>query len=205
MKGGLTRTLGIVALAFVMAPMAEAPAHESVLKVKFAERRELNVLVDNFVLTNQNGKRLEFRKLRGKRVIINFMYTSCPDVCPLLTTSLKIIRDHVKEAEAKNIYFLSITTDPEVDTPKALKLYSQRHRADIPNWAWLTGDVRDLAVVWQVFGLGVKRLARGLIEHTALTVVVDTQGHMRFAYFGSAPDPDVLLKDLRGLATDPST
>ena len=205
MKGGLKKTLGILALVFVMAPMAEVPAHESVLKVKFAERRELNVLVDNFVLTDQNGKRLEFRKLLGKRVIINFMYTSCPDVCPLLTTSLKIVRGRMEEAEAQNIYFLSVTTDPEVDTPKALKLYSRRHRVDVPNWTWLTGDVRDLTVVWQIFGLGVKRVARGLIEHTALTAVVDARGYMRFAYFGSAPDPEVLLKDLRGLETDPST
>ena len=190
--------------AVLLAPAAEAPAHESILKVKFAERRELNVVLDNFVLTDQNGKRLEFGKLRGKPVVINFMYTSCPDVCPLLTASLKIVRDHMNPAEAKAIRFLSITTDPEVDTPKVLKAYSRRHQADGAHWSWLTGKAQELAPVWQAFGVSVRRLARGLIEHTTLTVVADAAGHMRFAYFGSAPNPDVLMKDLRALEKDPA-
>ena len=206
MRAVLSRTLGLVALALavLLAPAAEAPAHESILKVKFAERRELNVVLDNFVLTDQNGERLEFSKLRGKPVVINFMYTSCPDVCPLLTASLKIVRDHMNPAEAKAIRFLSITTDPEVDTPKVLKAYSRRHQVVGAHWSWLTGEARELAPVWQAFGVSVRRLARGLIEHTTLTVVADARGHMRFAYFGSAPNPDVLLKDLRALEKDPA-
>ena len=207
MTAVLRRTLGIavLALAFVAAPGTEAPAHKSILKVEFAERREFNVLIDNFALTDQDGERVEFRKLRGKPVVINFMYTSCPDICPLLTASLKILRHHMKPAEARDIRFLSITTDPEVDTPKVLKAYSKRHEADAPNWSWLTGDARELAPVWQGFGVGVERLARGLIEHTTLTVVADASGFMRFAYFGSAPDPDVLLKDLRTLDKEAAT
>ena len=206
MRAVLSRTLGLVALALavLLAPAAEAPAHESILKVKFAERRELNVVLDNFVLTDQNGERLEFSKLLGKPVVINFMYTSCPDVCPLLTASLKIVREHMNPAEAKAIRFLSITTDPEVDTPKVLKAYSRRHQAEGAHWSWLTGEARELAPVWQAFGVSVRRLARGLIEHTTLTVVADAAGHMRFAYFGSAPNPDVLMKDLRALKKDPA-
>ena len=204
MKAVLSKTLGLgsLALAVLLAPGAELSAHQSILKVKFAERRELNVLIDNFILTDQNGERLEFRKLRGKPVVINFMYTSCPDVCPLLTASLKIVRDHMKPAEAKDVRFLSITTDPEVDTPEVLKAYSRRLQADAAGWSWLTGEARELAPVWQGFGVSVQRLARGLIEHTTLTVVADADGRMRFAYFGSAPDPDVLLKDLRALEKD---
>lgn len=201
MSAALSRTSGWVALtlAFLLAPGAELSAHKSILKVEFAERRELDVLIDNFTLTDQDGERLEFGKLRGRPVVINFMYTSCPDLCPLLTASLKILRDHMKPAEARDIRFLSITTDPEIDTPEVLKAYSRRHEADVPNWSWLTGTARALAPVWQGFGVSVQRLARGLVEHTTLTVVADARGRMRFAYFGSAPDPDVLLKDLRTL------
>ncbi len=207
MRSIILGTLGsaALALAFVLAAGTEALAHKSILKVEFAERRELDVLIDNFTLTDQDGSQVEFASLRGKPMVINFMYTSCPDVCPLLTASLKIVRDHMNPAEARDIRFLSITTDPEVDTPEVLKAYSRRHEADAPNWSWLTGEARKLSRVWQGFGVSVRRLARGLIEHTTLTVVADAEGVMRFAYFGSAPDPDVLLKDLRTLETSPST
>ena len=206
------RSITLAAAVFMVASLtapwpapAHKSAHKSILKVEFAERRELNVLIDNFALTDQDGAGVEFRKLRGRPLVINFMYTSCPDICPLLTASLKILRSRMTPAETEGIRFLSITTDPEVDSPKVLKAYSKRHEADAPNWSWLTGEPRDLTPVWQGFGVSVQRLAKGLIEHTTLTVVADAQGFMRFAYFGSAPDPDVLLKDLRALEGTPST
>lgn len=203
----LPGALGAAALALplLLAP-GTAPAmeshgqhHQSILKVEFAERREMNAVIDDFVLTDQDGRPLEFRKLRGKPLVINFIYTSCPDVCTLLTASLKILRERLKPGEAGSVRFLSITMDPEVDTPEVLKAHSRRRQADAANWRWLTGKAAELAPVWQEFGVSVKRLDRGLIEHTTLTVVADAEGNMRFAYSGSAPDPDALLKDLRAL------
>lgn len=203
----LPMSLGAAALALplLLAP-GTAPAmeshgqhHQSILKVEFAERRVMNVAIDDFVLTDQDGRPLEFRKLRGKPLVINFMYTSCPDVCTLLTASLKILRERLKPGEAGSVRFLSITMDPEVDTPEVLKAHSRRRQADAANWRWLTGKAAELAPVWQEFGVSVKRLDRGLIAHTTLTVVADAEGNMRFAYSGSAPDPDALLKDLRAL------
>lgn len=203
----LPGALGAAALALplLLAP-GTAPAmeshgrhHQSILKVEFAERREMNAAIDDFVLTDQDGRPLEFRKLRGKPLVINFIYTSCPDVCTLLTASLKILRERLKPGEAGSVRFLSITMDPEVDTPEVLKAHSRRRQADAANWRWLTGKAAELAPVWQEFGVSVKRLDRGLIEHTTLTVVADAEGNMRFAYSGSAPDPDALLKDLRAL------
>lgn len=204
----LPGALGAAALALPLllapgtAPAMEAHGqhHQSILKVEFAERREMNAAIDDFVLTDQDGRPLEFRKLRGKPLVINFIYTSCPDVCTLLTASLKILRERLKPGEAGSVRFLSITMDPEVDTPEVLKAHSRRRQADAANWRWLTGKAAELAPVWQEFGVSVKRLDRGLIEHTTLTVVADAEGNMRFAYSGSAPDPDALLKDLRALA-----
>lgn len=204
---GLPRSLGAAALALpLLLASAPAPAmeshgqhHQSILKVEFAERRELNAAIDDFVLTDQDGRPLEFRKLRGKPLVINFIYTSCPDVCTLLTASLKIVRERLTPREAGNVRFLSITMDPEVDTPEVLKAYSRRRQAEAANWWWLTGKATELAPVWQEFGVSVKRLDRGLIEHTTLTVVADAEGSMRFAYSGSVPDPDAMLKDLRAL------
>ncbi len=205
---GPLRFLGAAALALPLllapAPSSAQESHghhgrQSILKVDFAERRELNIAIDNFVLTDQDGRPQEFRKFRGQPAVINFIYTSCPDVCTLLTASLKILRERLTPREAGSVRFLSITMDPEVDTPEILKAYSRRRQAAAANWWWLTGKAAELAPVWQEFGVSVKRLDRGLIEHTTLTVVADAEGNMRFAYFGSAPDPAALLEDLRAL------
>jgi protein SCO1/2 len=183
----------------LLGPVGAAFGHGPELNGESAQRRELNAPIADFVLTDQDGKRVAFKNLRGKRMVINFMYTSCPDVCPLLTASLKILRQQMRPGEAESIPFLSITTDPEIDTPAILKAYSKRNEADLPNWYWLTGDPRELATVWKNFGVSVDKQGRGLISHTTLTVVADSQGKMRFVYFGSFPDPDALLKDLRAL------
>jgi protein SCO1/2 len=188
----------------LIALCSEVWSHELKLKGEPAQRQELNVPIEDFTLTDQDGRAVAFSELRGKPLVINFMYTSCPDVCPLLTASLKILRQKMNPPEAASIRFLSITTDPEIDRPEILKAYSERHEADVPNWSWLTGSPEDLAAVWQDFGVAVKRKGRGLIDHTTLTVIADARGLMRFAYFGSFPDPDVLLQDLRAVAKESS-
>jgi len=94
---------------------------------------------------------------------------------------------------------LSITTDPEVDTPSVLKSYGERYKADFSNWSFAGGDQKSLEKVWQVFGVKVERKARGLVNHTTLTGLVDKKGMMRFVYYGAAPDPHKILQDMRGL------
>ncbi|MDH3443580.1 MAG: hypothetical protein OEN50_06640, partial [Deltaproteobacteria bacterium] len=68
---------------------------------------------------------------------------------------------------------------------------------DLTNWAFLSGDHAALEKVWKNFGVGVKRKARGLIDHTSLTAIVDPRGKMRVAYIGTSPDPKEILKDAR--------
>lgn len=199
------RSICSLAVILLLSFTGAAFGHGPELKGEPAQRRELNAPIADFVLTDQNGKRVAFEDLRDKRMVIDFMYTSCPDVCPLLTASLKILREHMRPGEAESIPFLSITTDPEIDTPAILKAYSKRNQADLSNWFWLTGDPRELARVWKNFGVSVNKQARGLINHTSVTVVADAQGKMRFVYFGSFPDPDALLEDLRALERENAT
>lgn len=175
-------------------------AHDNVAKPKSAERRELTVAVPDFTLVDQDKAIVGFASLRGKAVIVNFMYTSCPDICPLLTASVKAVQSQLTPRERDNVHFLSITTDPEIDTPAILKGYARRHGVDLSNWSFLTGKPQALQQVWRNFGVSVDKKGKGLIDHTTLTTVVDPQGRMRFAYFGSFPNPSMILEDLRSLA-----
>jgi len=163
------------------------------------ERREIELPIRDFTLTDQNGRRLSFNRLSGRVVVLGFGYTSCPDVCPLLTATMLSVQRRVPENQRGSVYFLTITTDPEIDTPAILETYARRYGADLSNWAFLTGPPEALEKVWENFRLRPTKKARGLVDHTPLILLIDRQGIARFAYIGVSPQAQILLQDLTGL------
>lgn len=163
-------------------------------------RKSVNIPVRDFTLTDQYGKDLRFDDLRGKLILVTFIFTTCPDLCPLLTAKLARIQEKL-EAEKINGYFLlSITTDPETDKPSVLKSYAELYRAGFRSWAFLTGEKKALSNVWETFGVTVKRLSNGQIHHTGLTAIVDRKGVQRVHYFGDKWKEREVLKDIEALA-----
>jgi protein SCO1 len=158
----------------------------------------LNTKAPEFVLLNQEGHRFESTKLHGKVIVLNFIFTTCTDVCPLFTANLAQLQRTLKN-EPGNVFFVSITTDPEVDSPKVLKSYAQRYGADFQNWAFLTGSEEQLKEVWKSFGVRVIKKGRGLVQHTSLTTVIDRQGIRRFNFFGEKWQLKDLLRDTSAL------
>ena len=159
----------------------------------------LNTKAPDFVLLNQDGERLDSSKLRGKIVAIDFIYTTCTDVCPLFTANFAQLQQILKKDHERETFFVSITTDPEVDSPKVLKAYAQRYGADFRNWAFLTGTEEQLKAVWQGFGIRVIRKGRGLVQHTSLTTLLDRQGIRRFNHFGEKWQTKEVLNDMSSL------
>jgi protein SCO1/2 len=158
----------------------------------------LNTKAPDFILLNQEGHRFDSTKLRGKVVVVNFIFTTCTDVCPLFTAHFAQLQRALKNG-AGDLYFVSITTDPEVDSPKVLKSYAQRYGADFQNWAFLTGTDAQMKPVWKGFGVRVVSKGRGLVQHTSLTTVIDREGVRRFNYFGEKWQLKDLQKDIAGL------
>jgi len=185
--------------AFTAPSLAWSHDQSAAQKTKGAERREFRIPVEDFTLTDQTSRPFKFQSLRGKVAIIAFAYTTCPDVCPLITAAMRQTQESLTKDERALAYFVTITTDPEIDTPKVMASYAKRYGVDLSNWAFLTGDEAALKKVWKNFGVGVKRKARGLIDHTTLTAVVDSRGTMRVAYIGTSPDPKAILQDVRKL------
>jgi protein SCO1/2 len=184
---------------FVPTHLRHAFSHEpGDLPSQGAQRREVRIPIRDFRLIDQNGRTFEFRTLRNKVVVLAFAYTTCPDVCPLITAAMKQAQTNLRQTEG-SVFFLTITTDPEVDSPKVLAAYAKRYGADLSGWAFLTGEEAVLRGIWQNFGVRVVRKARGLVDHTSLTAVIDQTGTMRFAYYGTSPEPKVLLQDVRAL------
>ncbi len=186
--------------AALLTSAGNALAHEPHLLP--VQRREAQVQINDFAATDQAGQRFEFNNLRGKVVIVAFAYTSCPDVCPLITASERRVQSGLSRAEHRRVQLLTVTTDPEIDSPGILAAYAARYTADFDNWLFLTGSESELVKVWKNFGVGVKRKARGLVDHTPLTAIVDKNGVMRIAYVGASPDPKLVLGDVRRLLNE---
>jgi protein SCO1/2 len=159
----------------------------------------LNAKAPDFVLFNQDGNRFDSTTLRGKVVALNFIFTTCTDVCPLFTAHFAQLQRALKYTHATNVFLISITTDPEIDSPKVLKSYAQRYQADFQNWAFLTGSEAQLRPVWKDFGVRVIKKGRGLVQHTSLTTVIDRQGVRRFNHYGEKWRVADLEKDVLSL------
>ena len=167
-----------------------------------AGRRLVQIPTPDFTLVDQEGRALRFSSLRGKAVLVTFVYTSCPDICPLFTAKFAEIQRALKKENRDDYFLLNITTDPEVDTPKVLKSYGRRFEADFHSWAFLTGDKKDLSEVWRSFGVQVKKRGKGLISHTELTTLIDRRGIRRIDYYGHSWTEKEVLKDIAALAKE---
>lgn len=152
-----------------------------------------------FALTNQDGKRLALKDLRGKALAITFIYAGCADTCPLLTAKMAGIQAQLGADFGPKVYFVSITVDAERDTLAVLKRYAERHRANLAGWAFLTGTSAEIREVARRYGIYYKRSPRGDIDHTFLTSIVDQSGILRVQYMGVRFNPDEMLRDLQWL------
>jgi protein SCO1/2 len=153
----------------------------------------------DFALVSQDGTEVTLQDFRGKVRAIAFIYTLCPDVCPLLTDKMAQVRDDLGPAFGKEIAFLSITVDPEHDTPEVLKGYAAAFGADVAGWSFLTGSPADVRDVARRYGVAVSTVENGQVDHTLLTTLVDRQGLMRVQYLGFRFDPEEFRQDLLSL------
>jgi protein SCO1/2 len=140
-------------------------------------------LVPDFTLTAQDGRAVKLSDFRGQLVAVDFIYTRCPmpDVCPRLSANFA----RLQKRFAGKIALLSISLDPEYDTPAVLTDYAHRWRADSETWSFLTGSREDVRRVAGRFGV-VYWAEEGAITHTSSTAIVDRDGRLRAVVEGSS-------------------
>jgi len=156
----------------------------------------------DFSLTDQSGQSYGSDQLLGRACVVNFIFTRCEATCPVQTARLAELQEEWKKHQAWNdIRMLSITVDPEYDTPEVLKEYAVAARADMDHWKFLTGPKDTiLALTRQGFKLPVEadKNAKGApITHSPGFVLIDPQGHVRGFYdSGTATALKQLTQDL---------
>ena len=142
--------------------------------------------VPDFKLTERSGKDVGLAQLRGKIWVADFIYTTCADTCPLQTAAMAKLQKEY--AGRPNVQLVSITVDPERDTPQILSAYAAKHEADAQRWYFLTGQREQIInLIRDGFHLVVAALpdsteANGMIPHSARFVLIDNNGQIRGYY-----------------------
>jgi protein SCO1/2 len=152
-----------------------------------------------FALTSQDGAAVTLEDFRGKVVAVTFIFTHCTATCPVLTPMMSFVQDRLGRDFGAKIAFVSITVDPERDTPDVLKEYAHAFGADLAGWSFLTGTPAAIRDVTRRYGLFASKTANGDVEHTFLTSIVDPHGILRVQYLGVRFDPEEFRRDLLSL------
>jgi protein SCO1/2 len=192
---GVTREIASLLVLALLAWPTSLPAREA------ASDWHLPVIgpAPPFTLTSQDGKSVALADLRGKVVALTFIYTGCPDICPLLTQKMVEVQDELGAIFGAKVAFVSISLDPEHDTPEVLKDYAQFWGARLDGWSFLTGSPDAVGEVARRYGVFFSKREDGGVDHTQLTTLVDADGQMRVQYLGARFDPEEFRRDLLSL------
>lgn len=148
--------------------------------------REVGEQAPDFTLLDQEGRTVTANRLRGKKVMLNFIFTRCPiaTMCPASTMKMSELQQAAKKAGVTDVEFVSLTLDPDYDTPGVLKEYAEVRGLDLSNWSFLTGP--DAAVRHLLAQLGIIREFEGpTIKHNLATLLIAPDGRIIHRVDGS--------------------
>ena len=150
----------------------------------------------NVSLVTSEGKTVRFFDdlIKDKVVLINFIYTSCEDSCPLETARLANVQRILGDRVGRDIFMYSITVDPETDTPEVLKQYAEKFNIG-PGWLFLTGEYEDLVVLRKKLGLFIKDIRQDLNDHNT-SIIMGNQATGRWMKRSPFENPYFLAEQL---------
>ena len=151
-------------------------------------------------LTDQYGQHVPLASLKGKPLLFDFIYTSCPGPCQLLTQHMKLIADKLGPALGPKVSLVSVTVDPEHDRPSRLLNYAKAFNANVKGWYFLTGSLAQIDEVMRPFQLERLRDSSGEIIHVPGYFLVGTDGHPIVNY-AQQVDPSKPAHDAEAAAT----
>ncbi len=157
----------------------------------------------DFVLVDQAGRPFALADLRGRVVLVDFVFTRCPGPCPILSSRHVELQRSLAPELAANVHFVSISLDPEYDTPDRLTEYARARGADLERWSFLTGPKAEVEGVVRRWGVGTLRSPDGTIDHMVATFQVDAQGRIARRWLGLEAPLDELRAEIAALARAP--
>lgn len=162
----------------------------------------------DFVLVDQYGEEISFPdEYKGNVILVGYVYTHCPDICPMITYNMRDIQRELVDEE--NFMLVSISFDPARDTPEIMYDYANNYRLDQANWRLLTGnsesinsaldelEIRTLKTPTRFTDSGPQYF----IDHTDKVTLIDGRGNIRSTYSGSEMNTERIIADIHTLLT----
>lgn len=158
--------------------------------------------VPEFTLTDQGGKPFGTSDLKGKIYVVDLIFTNCAGTCPMLTVEMANLQKSLKKTT--DVHLVSISVDPNNDSPEVLADYAKKYNADLKNWHFLTGKVSTIyTVAKDGFKMSVDSVSDDVMNpilHSERFALVDKQGRIRAFYTGTEPESKgKLLTDIGDL------
>lgn len=188
--------------------VAASPGDEAVAAAALALRqetssrgkkvyREIGETAPAFTLYNQDGRAVAFDHFRGKRIVLNFIFTRCPvaTMCPASTAKMMNLQAAAKKAGVTDLELVSISFDSAYDTPPVLKAYAQARGIDTTNFTFLTGPEKAIRDLLAQFGV-IAEPGESIFKHTLSTLLIGRDGKILHRVDGSTWSPDEFLNRL---------
>ncbi len=161
-----------------------------------------------YLLINQESENVQFpQKYKGKLVVIGYIFTRCPDICPMTTHNMFLIEKRLKEENIEDIQFINISFDPETDKPEVLNDYGRIRELDFNRWEFLTGKkevISSLLDEVDVYAIADTSYSENdsmhyYFIHTDRISLIDKEGNVRKDYSGSTIDINEIINDIKKL------
>lgn len=152
------------------------------LNMSNAKSSDGNLLPPNSVyhlevpVEDQFGEITKLDRYKGHPVLITMFYASCPHVCPLLISTIKLTESKLSPEQRANLRVLIISIDPERDTPEKMLETMERHSVEASRWSMVRPQPGDLRTIAGVFGVKYKQLPNGEFNHTTRIILLDREG-----------------------------
>ena len=160
-----------------------------------------------FNLVDQNGQQISFPEAySGNVMLVGYVYTHCPDICPIITYNMRDVQREL--AEEEGLMLVSVSFDPDRDTPEILYQYAESYRLNQGNWRLLTGEKKEVEALLEKLQIATvktpTRFAEDntpiyFIDHTDRVTLIDKKGQIRRHYMGSELSSDEVTEDIRTL------
>jgi protein SCO1/2 len=194
-------------LACVIAMAAPAVSGQSPSDGAVSANPSLSIIAraPGFTLRDPTGRPVRLSDYQGRVVLLAFVFTTCPGVCPLISKQMAALQAGLKQEGlfGKKANLLSVTVDPQTDTAAVLTQYAKTYGADSAGWRFLREDPEKTKPVLEAYDEWTKLLPKGELDHPARVYLIDQKGNIREIYSLAFFNEKQALIDMKKLIAEP--